>query len=103
MCVGVPEQIMSCDGLVGTAQSGRQIDMTLTGPVAPGTWVLTHLGGARETITAEDAELIGAALEGLSRVMSGEALGDAFADLDARSPSLPPHLEAARLAGKATA
>lgn len=103
MCVGVPEQILRCEGLVGHAKTGRLIDMTLTGPVPPETWVLTHLGSARETISADEAALISTALEGLSRVMSGDALGDAFADLDARAPSLPPHLEAARLAGKATA
>jgi hydrogenase expression/formation protein HypC len=33
--------------------------------------------------------------------MQGGDLGDAFADLEARSPSLPPHLQAALDAGLA--
>ncbi len=103
MCVGIPERIAQVTGLAGTAESGRLIDLALTGPVAPGTWVLAHLGCAREVLDPEAARLIREALDGLDRVMAGEGVGDAFADLDARSPSLPPHLEAARRAGKTTA
>ncbi|NIY95349.1 hydrogenase, partial [Salipiger sp. HF18] len=43
------------------------------------------------------------ALRGLRSIMQGAGAGDAFADLDNREPSLPPHLEAARQQGKATA
>lgn len=103
MCVGVPECVVSCDGVAGTMESGRIIDMSLTGAVPQGTWVLTHLGAAREILDAEEARLITAALEGLGQVMAGRDVGNAFADLDARAPSLPPHLEAARVAGKTTA
>jgi hydrogenase expression/formation protein HypC len=99
-------QVLSHDGIAGRATDGtgeRLIDLTLTGPLAPGTWVLTHLGTAREVISAEEARLIARALDGLRDVMAGGDGAGAFADLDARTPSLPPHLLAARDAGKTTA
>ncbi len=98
MCVGIPMQIIRVDGIAAQATDGREettIDLSLTGPLAPGTWVLTFLGAAREVIEAEDAQKITAALNGLRALMRGEDLGDAFADLDARSPRLPAHLQAA--------
>lgn len=105
MCVGIPMQILTVDGTNATATDGRetaQIDLALTGPLAPGTWVLTFLGGAREVIEAKEAALIADALDGLRRLMAGGELGDAFADLDARTPELPPHLQAALDAGQRT-
>lgn len=98
-----PARIVAVDGIAGTADTGERIDLSLVGDIAPGTWVLTFLGAAREVITETDAVLIQDALDGLARVMAGGTAGDAFADIDARAPSLPPHLEAARAAGKATA
>lgn len=102
MCVGIPLQILSCDGLQAVASDGTRtetLDLALVGPQDPGAWVLSFLGAAREVITADEARLISQALKGLERVMSGHDLGDAFADLDARSPELPPHLAAAQAAG----
>ena len=102
MCVGVPLRIIECDGFKAVASDGSRtevLDMALVGEQPAGTWVLSFLGAAREVISAEDADLIGAALSGLERVMAGGELGDAFADLDAREPQLPPHLAAARAAG----
>ncbi len=98
MCIGIPMQVLSVDGIAAHATDGREeamIDLSLTGPVAPGTWVLTFLGAAREVIGAEEADRISKALEGLRSVMAGGALGDAFADLEARGPQLPPHLREA--------
>ena len=83
--------------LVGRARDGDDdtiVDLSLTGPVEPGTWVLNFLGVAREILDADEAQKITAALEGLRAVMAGEDPGDAFADLDAREPQLPPHLRA---------
>ena len=80
----------------------RLIDLSLTGPLEPGTWVLTFLGAAREVISAEEAEQIGKALGGLRSLMEGGGLGDAFADLEARPPQLPPHLQAALDNGEKT-
>ncbi len=105
MCLGIPMQITSAEGIAAQATDGTQthvIDLSLTGPQAPGTWVLTFLGAAREVLDPEEAKKITAALTGLQSLMEGGTLGDAFADLEARAPSLPPHLEAARAAGKAT-
>lgn len=105
MCVGIPMEILTVDGIAATATDGRDrqvIDLSLVGDVAPGTWVLTFLGAAREVISADDAAKIAAALDGLRAVMAGGDPGDAFADLD-RPPTLPPHLQAALDQGKPTA
>ncbi|MHA7866702.1 MAG: HypC/HybG/HupF family hydrogenase formation chaperone [Salipiger thiooxidans] len=106
MCVGIPMRILSVDGIAAHAtgdEGEAMIDLSLVGDVAPGTWVLTHLGHAREVISEAEAQLIAQALQGLRSIMQGAGAGDAFADLDNREPSLPPHLEAARQQGKATA
>ncbi len=106
MCVGVPMQVLSVDGIAARATDGREealIDLSLTGPVAVGDWILTFLGAAREIITEDEARKITAALDGLRNLMEGNDLGDAFADLDNRAPQLPPHLQAALDAGKTTA
>ena len=98
MCIGVPLQILSVDGIAARATDGETeelIDLSLTGPLEPGAWVLSFLGTAREEITADEAQLIGDAVAGLRAVMAGGDVGDAFADLDARQPTLPPHLQAA--------
>ena len=106
MCLGVPLQIVSVDGIAAVASDGTRtetIDLSLVGDVRPGAWVLTFLGSAREVISAKDARAIGDALAGLERVMAGGELGDAFADLDSRTPKLPPHLAAALSAGQTEA
>lgn len=106
MCVGVPFRILSVDGIAALATDGEReelIDLSLTGDLAPGTWVLTFLGTAREVITADQAAKIGAALGGLRSLMQGGTLGDAFADLEETGPRLPAHLAAALDQGKTTA
>ncbi|MGB0661394.1 MAG: HypC/HybG/HupF family hydrogenase formation chaperone [Mangrovicoccus sp.] len=98
MCLGIPMQILSVEGIAAQAQDGDQvelIDLSLTGPLKPGSWVLTFLGAARETLPEDEALKIRKALGGLRSLMEGGDLGDAFADLDNRAPSLPPHLQAA--------
>jgi len=106
MCLGVPMQILDIDGIAAQAAEGAHrhvIDLTLTPEARPGDWVLTFLGAAREVLCAEEAQKITAALGGLRSLMEGGDLGDAFADLEARAPTLPPHLQAAYDAGKSTA
>lgn len=106
MCVGIPMKVLSVDGIAARATDGEGealIDLTLTGAVVPGTWVLTHLGAAREVLEAGEALKIAAAVRALKSIMAGGGMGDAFADLEARAPALPPHLQAARAAGKTTA
>lgn len=106
MCVGIPMQVIAVDGLAARALDGAEeqlIDLSLTGPVAPGTWLLTFLGTAREVLPEDEAQKIRAALAGLKSLMQGGGLGDAFADLEARAPQLPPHLQAALDNGDTTA
>ncbi|MFD2173767.1 HypC/HybG/HupF family hydrogenase formation chaperone [Rhodobacter lacus] len=106
MCVGIPVQIVAVDGIRGDViEEGRPavVDLSLTPEAQPGDWVLAFLGAARAVISAEEAQKISAALGGLRALMQGGDLGDAFADLDARAPQLPPHLQAALEAGKTTA
>lgn len=105
MCVGIPMQLLAIDGIAGHATdrgSPQLIDLSLTPEARPGDWLLTFLGTAREILSEAEALLILKALDGLSSVMAGGDAGTAFADLDARSPSLPPHLQAALDAGLAT-
>lgn len=105
MCVGIPMQILSVDGIAAQASDGREtrlIDLSLVDGAEPGAWVLTFLDAAREVISAEEAGRISAALDGLRAVMAGGDVGDAFADLDNRQPTLPPHLQAALAQGKTT-
>jgi hydrogenase expression/formation protein HypC len=103
MCLGIPMQLVSRDGLIGRASDGElihQIDLSLVGEQPAGTWLLTFLGDAREVLDPEEAARIAAALGGLKSLMQGGGLGDAFADLEAREPELPAHLRAAHAAGR---
>lgn len=102
MCVGIPMRLVAVEGIAGTAEGGALVDLSLTPAARPGDWLLTFLGTAHEVIDAATAARITAALEGLRNVMAGGDAGDAFADLDARAPSLPPHLQAALDAGRTT-
>lgn len=106
MCIGIPMWIEAVDGLIARATDGRTtevIDLSLTGPQPVGTWVVTFLGAAREVVAADEAHRIAAAVEALRSVMGGGEVGDAFADIDAAGPRLPPHLQAALDAGRTTA
>lgn len=106
MCLGIPMKITACDGIVGEAREGEithVIDMSLTGPLEKGTWVLTFLGAAREVIGEDEAQKITKALGGLRNLMEGRDLGDAFADLEDTGPRLPPHLQAAMEKGETIA
>ena len=95
MCMGIPAKLVSVDGIAGTDTRGDLIDLSLVPEARPGDWVLCFLGTAHEVIDADRAASIAAALDGLRAVMAGGDPGDAFADLDARTPQLPPHLKAA--------
>ena len=104
MCLGVPMQLVSVDGIAGMARDGASVelvDLSLTPDARPGDWVLIFLGAAREVMDEAEAMAMRRALDGLRSLMSGGGLGDAFADLDNRTPTLPPHLQAALDAGLA--
>lgn len=102
MCVGLPARLVACEGIAGRAEDGTLIDLSLTPEARPGDWVLCFLGTAHEVIDALRAAQVAAALEGLRAVMAGGDAGAAFADLEARAPQLPPHLQAALDAGQRT-
>lgn len=102
MCMGVPARLVAVDGIAGRASDGQLIDLSLTPDARPGDWVLCFLHTAHEVIDTERAAHINAALDGLRAIMAGGDLGDAFADLEARTPQLPPHLQAALDAGQRT-
>lgn len=105
MCVGLPLRITSIDGIAAMASDGSRvelIDLSLTPEARVGDWLLTFLGAAREVISADEAQKISAALDGLRSVMQGNGPGDAFADIERRGPQLPPHLQAALDAGQTT-
>lgn len=105
MCIGVPMRLTAVDGIAGNALhqgQPRMIDLSLVPEARPGDWVLEFLGTARAILPEAEALLILRALDGLAAVMKGETVGDAFADLDGRSPTLPPHLQAALDAGLST-
>lgn len=97
MCVGIPMQVVSLEGTAAWCEGrgGRQrIDLSLVGEQAPGTWLLTFMGAAREVMTAEAARHTDRALDALEGVLAGDASGieEAFADLIGREPVLPAHL-----------
>ena len=105
MCVGIPMQLTAIDGIAGHAidkGTPQLLDLSLLPDARVGDWVLGFLGTAREILPEAEALLILKALDGLSHIMAGGDGGDAFADLDARTPQLPPHLQAALDAGLAT-
>lgn len=103
MCVGFPMQLTAIDGIAGHATDNgtpQLVDLSLVPHAKVGDWVLGFLGTAREILPETEALLILKALDGLSNIMAGGDGGDAFADLDARTPQLPPHLQAALDAGR---
>ncbi len=104
MCIGVPMRILTVDGVAGTAGDWAgnpvAIDLSLLPDARPGDWVLSFLGTARRRIEPDEAARIRDALAAMAAAMTGERDEDAFADLTSRPPTLPPHLEAARAAGR---
>lgn len=105
MCVGLPMQLIAIDGIVGQALDEGHLallDMSLLPDARVGDWVLGFLGTAREILPETEALLIRKALAGLTKIMAGGDAGDAFSDLETRTPHLPPHLQAALDAGRTT-
>ena len=98
MCIAVPMRVLTVsEGSALCADADEcqsRIDLALVGPVAPGDWLLTFLGAAREIIDAERALSIARALRALAGVMRGDAaaIDAAFPDLIGREPQLPDFL-----------
>ncbi|MBS1140004.1 MAG: Hydrogenase expression/formation protein [Proteobacteria bacterium] len=95
MCLGIPAQVIECGEHFArcTGRNGEtRVDLSLVGPQAPGTWLMTFLGAAREVIDAERAAAIDAALDALHAAQTGvDDFSAFFADLD-REPQLPDFL-----------
>jgi hydrogenase expression/formation protein HypC len=100
MCVGIPMQVIECDGLVALCEGRggrRRLDLALVGAQPAGTWLLAFLDSAREVLDPVVAAQIEAALAGLEAALNGETdLDRHFADLVGRTPELPEHLKGAR-------
>lgn len=100
MCIGVPMQVVSCEGLEATCIDSdaiqSKVDISLVGEQPSGTWLLVFLGAAREVMEASQAMHTIDALSAIQRVMQGSAQIDhLFADLIDREPPLPEHLREA--------
>ncbi len=97
MCVGIPMQVVICEGNQAWCERGGQqyrVDMMLVGKQRPGTWVLVFLGCAREVLSELQALRIDAALRAVDLAMNGDKTGvdRLFADLVDREPPLPDFL-----------
>ena len=96
MCIGVPLQVIACDGAHAWCEADghrERVDMLLVGEQPPGTWVLAFHGTARHVLSPEDAAATRAGRQALAAVLAGAGnVDDFFADLVARTPALPPHL-----------
>ena len=100
MCLGIPMQVV--EGGVEFALCRRRngeeqtVDLRLIGCQPGGSWVLVHLDTAREVLDAESAARIEDALTALEVALAGGNTDHLFADLVAREPELPPHLNPTR-------
>jgi len=101
MCIGIPMQVVSADGLLARcrqegAAEPEEVDLSLVGPCEPGSWLLVFLGAAREILDHETAQRMQLALQALNQTMNGHGdIDHLFADLVGREPPLPDHLRAA--------
>jgi hydrogenase expression/formation protein HypC len=78
------------------------VDISLTPDVQVDQWVLVFLGASRQVLSDEKAAEICDALAALEAATEGANLDHFFPDLTNSAPSLPPHMEAARLSGRTT-
>jgi hydrogenase assembly chaperone HypC/HupF len=106
MCIGVPMQIESGDGIAAVAVSRdadgsverHTLDMLIVGTQPPGTWVLAFHGAARRVLDPLEARQIVDALAALALALDADpstrvdGIDALFADLVDRPPQLPEHL-----------
>ncbi|HEX9180224.1 MAG TPA: HypC/HybG/HupF family hydrogenase formation chaperone [Burkholderiales bacterium] len=98
MCIAIPMQVISCgeaEALCEGRGQQQRLNILLTGPQPPGTWVMAFLGAAREVITPEQAREVNQALDALDAALRGDTanLDAYFPDLADREPWLPEHLK----------
>lgn len=89
MCLSIPMQVVAWEvggdvAWVARGDRRERINMLLTGPQPPGTWVLVSLGLAREVVEPEQLSLIEDALAALAASLEEDYDPAAhFADLGA--------------------
>ena len=93
MCIGIPMQVIVTQGLSALCERRGQretISLLLVGEAAPGQWLLTALGTAREFLDEEQAARINSGLDALEAMQAGATdFDEHFADLVGREPSVP--------------
>jgi hydrogenase expression/formation protein HypC len=106
MCIGIPMQVESGDGIAAVAVSAsadgtlerHTLDMLIVGQQPPGTWVLAFHGAARRVLDRYEARRIADALAALALALDADpsvpvdGIDALFADLADRTPQLPEHL-----------
>ncbi|MEQ3652441.1 MAG: HypC/HybG/HupF family hydrogenase formation chaperone [Glaciecola sp.] len=97
MCIGIPMQIVSSDGLNAICNDqghSENVDLSLVGQQTVGTWLLVFLGAAREVLDPASALQMQDAVNAMRSIMQGQNQVDhLFEDLLSRPPQLPPHLQ----------
>lgn len=95
MCIGIPVQVIECDEHFArcVGRNGEErVALAFVGRQAPGVWLLSFLGTAREVMSAEHAAAVNNGLDALAAVQAGATdFSEFFADLD-REPQLPDFL-----------
>ncbi|HSD60806.1 MAG TPA: HypC/HybG/HupF family hydrogenase formation chaperone [Burkholderiales bacterium] len=97
MCIAIPMQVISCNEVEALCEGRgerQRLNILLIGPQAPGAWVMSFLGTAREVITPQQAQEVNQALDALEAALRGDTanLDAFFPDLVNRQPQLPEHL-----------
>ena len=100
MCIGEVVRVVASEGSFAWCEGDgtrERLDMVLIGTQPAGTWVLAFHGAARQVLEESEAAAMRTARQALAAVRSGATDVDAyFADLVAREPALPEHLQGER-------
>ena len=77
MCLSIPKQVVAWEGegdFAWVERNGQRefLNMMLLGPQPVGTWVLTLMGLAKETVEPEQLALIEEALTALAASLDGD-------------------------------
>lgn len=97
MCIGIPMQVVERGEFHALCDDGArqvQVDTTLVGQPAVGSWLLVFLGAAREALDEPTALAMRDAVNAVGRIMQGDnRIDDLFGDLVDREPQAPAHLQ----------
>lgn len=90
MCLSIPKQVVAWEGegdFAWVERNGQRefLNMMLLGPQPVGTWVLTSMGLAKETVEPEQLALIEEALTVLAASLDGDyEASDYFQDINVK-------------------